>query len=97
MKIKVDNEFLKKIDFICAYFDLNNLEKYSEKDDCFFPISINEPKMFDTRSDVKFDDDYFEFNLSILNHEIHESYNSHIRNCTFRLRLLVDFILSYNS
>ena len=97
VKIKVDNEFLKKIDFICDYLDLNNPEIYNENDNAFFPVSPELPTMFDLQTtDVGFDDNTFEFNLSLINHEIHESYSSYILNCPFRLRLLIDFILSYN-
>lgn len=97
VKIKVDDEFLKKIDFICHYLDLNNLRIYKEKDNDFFPVSPETLKVFDLQTtDVGFDDNSFEFNLSLINHEIHESYNSYILNCPFRLRLLIVFILSYN-
>jgi hypothetical protein len=97
VKIKVDNEFLKKIDFMCDYLDLNNPGIYNENDNAFFPVSPETLKVFDLHTtDVGFDDNSFEFNLSLINHEIHESYNSYILNCPFRLRLLIDFILSYN-
>lgn len=98
MKIKVDNEFLKKIEFICHYLDLNNPGIYKEKDNDFFPVSPETLKIFDLQTtDVGFDDNCFEFRLSLINHEIHESYNDYILNCPFRLRLLIDFILSYKN
>ena len=95
VKIDVDIDFFKKIEFICDYLDLSNLEKSRKKDDCFFPISFDLPNNFETRTDLGFNVDSFEFHLSIINHEIHESYNDNILNCPFRLRLLIDFILSY--
>lgn len=95
--IKVDNEFLKKIEFICNYLDINNLEKYYWKDDWFFPISIN-ANVFDLgTTDKGFESNIFEFKLLILNHEIHKEYSENILNCPFRLRLLIDFILSYKN
>jgi hypothetical protein len=97
IKVEVDNDFFKKLHFICDYLDLNKLEKYKEEDNCYFPISFEVPNNFDMRTDVGFDDNSFEFQLSIINYEIHESYNGHILNCPFRLRLLIDFILSYNN
>ena len=97
VKIDADNDFLKKLHFICDYLELNKLEKYNEKDDCYFPISFEVPNNLDMRTDVGFDDNSFEFQLSIINYEIYESYNGHILNCSFRLRLLIDFILSYSN
>jgi hypothetical protein len=97
VKIDLDNDFLKKLHFICDYLELNKLEKYKEKDDCYFPISFEVPNNLDMRTDVGFDDNSFEFQLSIINYEIYESYNGHILNCSFRLRLLIDFILSYSN
>jgi len=95
VKVKVDNDFFKKIEFICDYLDFNDIEKNKELDDCYFPISYEIPNNFDTRTDVGLNGDSFDFHLSIINHEIHESYSGDILNCTFRLRLLIDFILSY--
>jgi hypothetical protein len=95
-KIVVDNNFLNKIDFICNYLDLNNLEKYKEKEEWFFPISINLNLHDLNTTDVGFESYFFEFKLSILNHEIHREYSEFILNCPFRLRILIDFILSYN-
>lgn len=97
VKIDADNDFLKKLHFICDYLELNKLEKYNEKDDCYFPISFEVPNNLDMRTDVGFDDNSFEFQLSIINYEIYESYNGHILNCSFRLRFLIDFILSYSN
>ena len=95
IKIVLDNIFLKKIDFICNYLDLNNIDKYKGEDNWFFPISINE-NIYDLRTtDVGFAGDVFEFKLSLINNEIHTEYSKFILNCPFRLRLLIDFILSF--
>lgn len=95
IKIVVDNIFLKKVDFICNYLDLNNLDKYKEEE-WFFPISINLNLHDLNTTDVGFESDSFEFKLSLLNNEIYREYSEFILNCPFRLRLLIDFILSYN-
>jgi hypothetical protein len=92
--VQINKNFWITIYFLIQHFEINNY-KLNELDDFYFPkkteLNLHDYLTIDSRSSEL----SWEFALNILEYNLKQNYFGNIQDCSFRLRILINYILSF--